>query len=904
MSTASSSGMNPSEYPSPRRLNRHIIWIILLLLGGSSCRSRHEIDNPIRFVDLLSAEDVIRSPLKNLHTRFPRHSERILPEAIQEIGTTNIGNPLLAFSPTNPVLVDDPSLTAPGIKVYVNDREIPRQDELSPQIDTWSYLGKNREIQINRPFFKGADYETDIILPAGRTKFYLYASNRQPKDYRPHLNIMLNGRRIGHTAVENDLSGEIIAQTELKKYRLAVTCDTIDNSLDHDERGMIFQLHRLRIEAPVDLLFLTPSEKDLSLDGRQNYHIEYYSMPPDQDPSWKRNPSLPFLSTLFHLTRSSPLEDFGVKKLPFPMKTKLRIGATTTNAVLAPTQTEFRRRVRVPDEAQLEFIWGLIPESGTPRKSRVEFILKAVDGKQTTILFQERMNIVPGQEEIRFHQKSIDLTSLSGRTITFHFITRKVKTHAADRMLPVIAFWGNPMLTVPRRKDKEFNVILISLDTLRADHLGTYGYPLDTSPHINALAQECVQFNQHFSTAPWTLPAHMSLFTSKPVSLHKIHQNHQRLNPEIITLAEILKTQGYTTGAFTGGGYVGAGFGFDRGFDFYQDRDLRGHKGAERLFTRTSKWIRENKKNRFFLFLHTYQIHGPYTTPAPFNTTFLKKNHAWKKIHINSYLGGPKGIYKSLPDHQRENVIALYDGEILYTDEILIAPLIKLLKDIGLYDQTLIVLTSDHGEEFYEHGAWLHGQSLFNELIRIPLLIKKPFQKDGGAKRGDPANIMDIAPTILGQLGIKVSASNENFKGIDLFKYSIRKDKPPRSLIGEIYRARRLPTPFPGADDRLQQAAVVEYPYKLIVVLNYMINYYFYSPQPPFKKEMVIELYDLSQDPQEKNNIASRKPEVVQRLWKQLEQHFQKGIRDDRSPNVFSKDEALQRRLRALGYIE
>jgi len=896
--------MNPNEHPSPPRLNRHVFWIILLLAGGFACRSQHKIDSPIRFIDLISAKDVISSPLKNLHARFPHYKESILADAIKKISTTDKEVLLLAFPSTYPVLIDDPSLNPPGIKVYVNNRELPRQDDMSPQADTWSFLGKSREIQINRPFFKGADFEADVILPAGRTKFYLYASNPQPQDYRPHLNIMLNGHRIGNTAVENGICSEIVAQTELKNCRLAVTCDAIDHPHDHDQRGMIFNLQKLRIEAPSDLIFLTLSDKDPSPVDRKNYRLEYYSMPPDQDPIWKRDPSLSFLSTLFHLTRSFPLEDFGVKKILFPIKTKLRIGTATTNVLLAPTQTEFRRRVRVPDEAQLEFGWGLIPESENPIKNDVEFILKAVDRKQSTILFHERMNMEPDQKDIRFHQETIDLSHFANRTVTFHFITRKVKTHAADRMLPVIAFWGNPMLTTPRREDSEFNVILVSLDTLRADHLGTYGYPLDTSPHIDALAQESVQFNQHFSTAPWTLPAHMSLFTSKSVSRHKIHQAHHRLNPEIITLAEILKTQGYTTGAFTGGGYVGSGFGFDRGFDFYQDRELRGHKGAQRLFTRTSKWIRENKRNRFFLFLHTYQIHGPYTTPTPFNLTFLKKNHAWKKIHINSHLGGTKGIYKPLSDHERENVIALYDAEIRYTDEILIAPLIRLLKDTGLYDQTLIVLTSDHGEEFYEHGAWLHGQSLFNELIRIPLLIKKPFQKDGGIKRDDPANIMDIAPTLLGQLGIKASALTENFAGIDLFKYSTRKDKPPRSLIGEIYRTRLFPAPFPGADDRLQQATVVEYPYKLIVVLNYMVNYYFYSPPPPFKKEMVIELYDLSQDPQEKNNIASRKPEMVQRLWKKLEQHFREGIRDDRSPDVFSKDEALQRRLRALGYIE
>lgn len=904
MSTATSSGTRPIKRPLSPHMNRCIFCILLLLFGGAVCRAQRESDTPIRFVDLLSRKDVIRSPLINLHTRFPFHRESISPEAINTLGITNQGDSLLGFSPSFPVLCDDPSLDPPGIKLYLNDRELARLNDTSPQNEAWSFMGKDREIQINRLFFKGAAFETDIILPGGLTRFHLHASNPQPGDYQPHLDILLDGRPIGRTTVENLVCNEISAQTEPKRYRLTVSCNAIDHPHGHNERGMIFQLHQLNIQASSDQFLLTRSSEDPIPDERRKYCIEYYSMPPDQDMKGRKDPSLSYLGTLFHLTRAFPSDDFGIKKISLPIKTRLRIGSTTTNLLLAPTHTEFKRRVRVPADARIEFSWGLIPEAESPGKNKVEFLITVEDRKQTAILFQEHMDMEADQKDIRCRKKTIDLSAFYGRTVTFRFVTRKIKTHTADRPLPVIAFWGNPMITVPRPENAGFNVILVSLDTLRADHLGTYGYPRQTSPHIDTLARDGIQFNQHYSTAPWTLPAHMSLFTSQPVSRHKVHQQHQRLNREIITLAEVLKTHGYVTGAFTGGGYVGSAFGFDRGFDFYQDRGLRGYKAAEHLFTRTSDWIIENRKNRFFLFLHTYQIHGPYTTPAPFNTAFLNQDHAWKKININAHLGGLKGIYKPLPDHERENIIALYDAEIRYTDEILIGPLIRLLQAVGLYDRTLIVLTSDHGEEFYDHGAWIHGQTLFNELIRIPLIIKKPFQEDGGGIRDDPAAITDITPTILEQLGIRASSMTRGFEGADLFNTSFRKAHHPRTLISEIYRSRRLPPPFPGADERLQQVSVVEYPFKLNIVLNYMIRFFYYSPPPPFRTETIVELYDLVQDPLEKDDIAAGNPEVVQRLWRKLELNFQRGIEDTRSSNIFSKDDALRRRLRALGYIE
>ena len=281
------------------------------------------------------------------------------------------------------------------------------------------------------------------------------------------------------------------------------------------------------------------------------------------------------------------------------------------------------------------------------------------------------------------------------------------------------------------------NVILISLDTLRADHLKCYGYKRNTSPNIDKLAKDSVVFFNTFSHAPYTLSSHMSMMTSLLPMNHKVLYIDRSLNPSIKTLADLLRNNDYITVAFTGGGQVSARYGFSKGFDFYYEEYMGGvHiNSAERLFKHASKWIRKNKNLKFFLFLHTFQIHNPYHSPPPFGQIFLKKEYPWKYISLQEILGqGYPRLFRELKRIEKENVIALYDGEIRYTDECFIKPFIKELKKLNLYDRTMIILTSDHGEEFRDHYSWGHGHNLYNEVIKVPLIIKFPYSKYSGKK--------------------------------------------------------------------------------------------------------------------------------------------------------------------------
>ena len=290
----------------------------------------------------------------------------------------------------------------------------------------------------------------------------------------------------------------------------------------------------------------------------------------------------------------------------------------------------------------------------------------------------------------------------------------------------------------PRRqtnKDDEFNVILISLDTLRGDKLGCYGYERETSPHIDSLAEDSVQFSYCFAQSNWTLPSHVSMLTSLNGRRHQVYLAHEKMSPSLDNHRRHPGMHGFYNGGITGGGYVSEKFGFSKGFDEYKGERYVFHaeNEAEELGSETVKWVEKNADKRFFLFLHTYQIHDPYYNHPGITDDFVEGDVSWQSMPIASFLRNQDEKRKyEFTEKEQQDIVALYDGEIKYTDKYLIAPLLKKLKDLGLYDNTLIILTSDHGEEFLDHGSWLHAHTLYNELIRVPLLIKYPGSKNKG----------------------------------------------------------------------------------------------------------------------------------------------------------------------------
>jgi len=318
------------------------------------------------------------------------------------------------------------------------------------------------------------------------------------------------------------------------------------------------------------------------------------------------------------------------------------------------------------------------------------------------------------------------------------------------------------------------NVLLISIDTLRPDHLGSYGYERDTSPRIDRLASEGVRFANHISSSSWTLPAHAALFTGMADSVHGcVNATDTALAPEFTTLAERFHSAGYTTGGFFSGPYLHPAFGLGQGFDSYTDcmsyaQSIEGRETAEwsmaedvmrashrdvtnpAVYARARDWIDANKGEPFFAFAHFWDVHFDFIPPAPYDTMFDP-----------DYTGDISGddfffdkrINKDLAERDKQHLEALYDGEIRWTDD----HIGKLLDDLdtwGLAENTIVVLTSDHGTEFFEHGGKAHRTTLFDELIRIPLVVRYPGHLLAGTVVDAQTRLMDVGPTVCELAGI------------------------------------------------------------------------------------------------------------------------------------------------------
>ena len=389
----------------------------------------------------------------------------------------------------------------------------------------------------------------------------------------------------------------------------------------------------------------------------------------------------------------------------------------------------------------------------------------------------------------------------------------------------------------PIYRCSDCNVIVVSIDTLRRDHLSVYGYDRQTSPNLDAFSKDATLFDTAISQAPSTTPSHASLFTSLiPIAHGAFVSRKSAIRSDVKTMAEILHENGFKTASFNGGAQMSSVFGFGRGFDIYksftgadytQERFKdRVHEGIE--------WLEQNKKDKFFLFLHSYDIHHPYA-PDPQNLALFKdpaySGPVTPPIDAN-FLLSVNRKRRTITEADREFIVSAYDAEIRGADEGF-GELIEYLRKTGLYDKTIIVFSSDHGEEFNEHGwvGW-HSHSLYDELLRVPLLIKFPTQLFAGTKISQQVRNIDMLPTVLDVLGVSALST---FQGRTLMRLVQGKDDskiPTYAISQKDGRGRTVPTSVRTTEWKLTNK----------------------------------RLFDLKQDPREKKNVAEQHPEVVVQL--------------------------------------
>ncbi|MBN8549026.1 MAG: sulfatase [Deltaproteobacteria bacterium] len=416
------------------------------------------------------------------------------------------------------------------------------------------------------------------------------------------------------------------------------------------------------------------------------------------------------------------------------------------------------------------------------------------------------------------------------------------------------------------------NLILISLDTLRADRLGTYKYPRDTSPFLDRWSQDAVVFEHAVSVAPWTLPSHVSMFTGLYPSSHGVTRAKKgSIGADTQLLTEILKKDGYQTFAFTAGGYVSERYGFGRGFDSFLVNKGE-HLGEARGFPYTVKLAQEKLKTSdptkpYFLFLHTYAVHCPYDPPAPYDRMFVSPGaERIDAVSCARFFGEDPvspGNALYLSD--------LYDGSVRFLD-LQLEKLFAGLKESGHLDNTIVVITSDHGEEFLEHGRIGHKKSVHKELLMIPLIVGGPGIK--GQRIPDTVSNVDLLPTILELLHLPIPAEIDGHSLVAMMRGAQEDYSRPPYQLSELDH---------GSVLRSLMEPVSE---QFIVDL----------------KSHESELYDLKNDPGSQKNIALAMPDRIAE-WKGILDRLIKGLHARAAGTLEPASKEQIQQLKTLGYL-
>jgi arylsulfatase A-like enzyme len=443
---------------------------------------------------------------------------------------------------------------------------------------------------------------------------------------------------------------------------------------------------------------------------------------------------------------------------------------------------------------------------------------------------------------------------------------------------------------------KSPNIILLSADTLRADHLDCYGYFRKTSPNIDAFAKDSVLFQNAISQAPKTAPAHMSIFTALTPLVHlcklSSHKENEeirtlRLDEKIETLPLLLKENGYLTMGFHGGGNMAGSLGFDKGFDSYLLRqDLRDPKNALEDVRKAIQESKEKKKP-LFLFLHNYICHSPYlNSPPEFSLKFLSERVAGLPVSesdLRTADASPfldKAFWKKVdlsnPQH-RNHVISLYDGGISYEDYVF-GKIIEILKKEKFYDNSIIIFLSDHGEEFYEHFDKEHGR-LFIEQLHVPLIIKFPGNKFRAKVIHEWVRTMDIMPTLFDFLNIKIK---NMIQGISFSPLITGKGGYSPLIVSY------------SGEPTSEAVRFIKEPFV------------YSSETTKTTKEW---LFDIKKDPQEKNNLAVKQTKVADQMHPITDDILaeNKAVREkigSKPVSLVQKNDELVSQLKSLGYLQ
>ena len=592
---------------------------------------------------------------------------------------------------------------------------------------------------------------------------------------------------------------------------------------------------------------------------------------------------LPILSCSQPPTTERPQR---ITELPFIMSASttsteltcpVALGEDSRPCLATTTPSQTKLRVSLPEEPELTFAIGIklqkshadapaaeaARDNGPPDKAR--FVVRAGAVEHLDEVFLREIH--PARHD-QWIDQVVDLRAYAGQTIWLSFETSSsLGETGANKYAGLFA---DPIIHDRARRPRGRAVVLVSIDTLRRDHVSVYGYEHRTTPGLERFAAEGIVFDDAVSTSSWTLPAHASLLTSLYPSAHGGTGVDVAIHDGLPAIPGILREQGFFTQSVVTQIYLSKKYGLGAGFDaLHWMQEAR----ASEVTDRAIKFLASHHHDDFFLFLHYFDPHFHYEPPPPFDREFDP-----------DYEGNVTGNYwefrelaDTLEPHDLDHILALYDGEIRYVDHEL-DRFFDEMKRLERFDDALIVVTSDHGEEFLEHGRFGHPSQLYEELIRVPLLLKLPGGETGGRRVSRQTSLIDVAPTMLDILDLPIPSG---FQGTNL----LAKPEESRSLVwSEVGRPSGTP------------------PYQVSVRRGAGGPKLIFKEGPSTIEH--VELYALGDDPWETTDRSAENTDAIGRAQKQLAlflTRMAEGHARDTMPADISPEHL--ERLRALGYV-
>lgn len=530
-------------------------------------------------------------------------------------------------------------------------------------------------------------------------------------------------------------------------------------------------------------------------------------------------------------------------------------------AILAYPPSEFRYEVTIPDNGFLQFGVGVAASS--PGKN-VSFEIYVNSNK----IFSRYLTEI--KENKRWFDEKINLSKYRGKRVNLRFKTLH-RTQAHDSTSSVMAGWSKIRLSEVAPVSRNLsstdqpNVILIVLDTQRADHLTCYGYNRDTSPTLKKFAEEGILFENAISQSSWTWPATATILTGLyPYTHGVINNNKSFLVNDIVTLAELLQKNHFTTFGVSANPLINKSKNFDQGFETFKELPEK----AEVLNQRFLSWLEINNDLQFFAYLHYMDPHEPYSAPGRYHTMFDQKYKGKFPFKEDPWYWKDQ----QFTERDVEHLVARYDGETRYWDS-QFKDLLENLRRLNVLEKTIIILTSDHGEAFLEHGRFGHSQHLYDELTRVPFIIWLP-ERTESKRIVEQVETVDIYPTLCTILGIEIP---KNIQGKSLFPWTEVKSHSP-------YAFSQTEAVIPGKGISMR-ISVRTNEWKLI-----------YTPSS--KK---YELFELSVDREEKNNSFGL--HSIDKFQSKLEEWLL-ATRKNMPDNRQEIDADTMQKLRSLGYIK